>query len=371
MKPSNGLEVRPWLIAAGIVLINGLAGSPPIAGADDFQKKTKFWAQLNAPMTAIVDGLPLREALSRICEPVELNFFLDRQVDPTSPVVVGSSVGPTIFVALDLIVQQRDCVVMPVANVVLVGRANWVDATAASLLNVSATPSTDSLVDVSWPEPSTPREAFAAALGLSAAKTESVALPHDLWPSVSWKQIDRSVALSLVLAQFDLQLEGPFELPNLAWKAKPISVKGSFERTYSSDSKSSLVHRLAQAHDPQSRTLKDNDRLLVRATPLAHRLITRELLKEFAKTVAAREPEEEKRFSLNRTQASAATALHQFARAAGRQCIIEPDAVEACQRRIELEAKDETLRSLIDRVARQVGVVVHWHSDKIVVTVAP
>lgn len=334
---------------------------------DDFRRKTKFWAQLNAPMTAVLDGVPFREALERICDPVEINVCLDRHVDPSAAVMSGT-VGPTIYSALDKLARQHDCVVMPVCNVVLVGRPKWVDATSAALLAITAQESADDAsIEISWPDLTTGRKAFAIAMGKQSADLNDVALPHDLWPKQKWSQIDRRVAVALVLAQFDLQLGQAIDSSTSEIVAKPLSGLGSWDRTYSSDTKSSLVGRVIKQNDSESQSLTDDDSLIIKANSKAHRIATDTLLHEFAKLAASKAKDDTKTFSVRRTETSAGAALTQFAQASGRRCVIESSAIQSCQKRITLEAKDETLKSLINRIAQQADVLVQWYDDKIVV----
>jgi hypothetical protein len=76
-------------------------------------------------------------------------------------------------------------------------------------------------------------------------------------------------------------------------------------------------------------------------------------------------------FSLKPTRAPAGELLVSFAKAAGRNCRIDPAASEACRRVMTIEADQQTLRELIDKVAAEVGVEVVWRDDVIIVTAAP
>ena len=362
--------MRRLLIVGLVVTVVAAVCSPQNVFADDFRRKTKFWALLNAPMTAVVDGMPMRDALERIRQAVGINLCLDRQVDPTSPVKPGA-LGPTIFVALKKIAAERGCVVMPVCNVVLVGRPPWVDRTAASMLasegSEAREDAADRFVNVSWPTLSTPAEALVAVAGDDRPAGLGELLPHDLWQEQKWEQIERNVATALVLAQCDLYLAERREGSSGRLLTEHRSITEPFDRMYSPDLKSSVLRKAISSHDRKSRAVVDDDILLVKATVAAHRVGTNALLTEFAKSVAASEPKDSKTFSLKRTQTSAGAALMQFAQAAGRKCIIEDDAVEACQKQITLEAKDETIKNLINRIAKKIDVMVVWGDQQIVV----
>ncbi len=83
--------------------------------------------------------------------------------------------------------------------------------------------------------------------------------------------------------------------------------------------------------------------------------------------VAAPNPSKDT-FTLKKMSTTAENALIQFAQAAGRTCLIEADAVAACKQIVSIEGQDITLEQLIAMVAKQVGVEVRWHDDRIVVS---
>ena len=114
-----------WLIFAIVTF-------PSVAKSDNFSQRDPFFAKLAAPMTSVVDGKSFRDAIQGIADQAELNLCLDRRVDPTTPVNLGEPAQPTVYAAIEKVAAQRDCVVMPVAGVLLVGREEWVDRTAAS-----------------------------------------------------------------------------------------------------------------------------------------------------------------------------------------------------------------------------------------------
>ncbi len=351
----------PTRLAAGLAL---LCCFFVLATADDFSSRDPFFAALTTPMTSIQDGKPFREALLAIADQVELNLWLDRKVDPTAPVAAGP-VGPTVSAAIEELAARRNCVVMPVANVMLVGRPQWVDATAASLLSLQVDGNAAAVADISWDMLTTPESALKIAVNDESARV-TPPLPHDLWPANHWKQIDRRVAVTLVLAQFDRRPVSSESLSDLA--SVPASTTGTFSRRYWTGSQSTAIRAAMQKVDRNSRFRVRDDWLEASGGASAHRAAVGAMLAK--RNVAAMpDPDHDKRiFSLKPTRSSAENLLRQFAETAGRKCVIHPDAIQACKGIVTIEAKDNTLVQLIEKAAKAAGVVATWQGDTILVT---
>ena len=176
------------------------------AFGDDFSEASPIYGKLATPMNSVFDGKSFRSAVTGIAEQVGLNLWLDRHVDPTSVVEVGPS-GPNVYGAIERIAASRDCVLMPVGNVLLVGRPEWVAAATAAVMTIPDASSADARVKVAWEDLTTPSTALARAAG--KATNVSPELPHDLWPKTTWTDVNPAVAVALVLAQFDLQSKSP------------------------------------------------------------------------------------------------------------------------------------------------------------------
>ncbi len=343
--------IRQYLMLA-LCLLATASVSP--SAADDFSGKDRFFAQLSTPLTSIQDGKPLREALQSIAGQVQLNLWFDRKVDPTSPIDLGP-VGPTVYQAIRKIAEANGCVVMAVSEVVLVGRPQWVDTTAASLIAISTRRSAAAKIDVQWDPLTTPREAYQVIADGGAAT--GPALPHDLWPAVHWQKIDRRVANALVLAQFDLR---PGTSP-----ARPIAatLPASVTRRYPAAAKNQLDGAMRNV-DRTSRVRLSNGWTVASGSLSAHRAAVAELLKADARVAA----NANQVFSLKPTEARVGDLLTKFALTAGRHCKIDPAAIEACEKVITLEATDQTLRQLVDQVATRGGVTATWTETAIIVT---
>jgi hypothetical protein len=351
------LQLELLVLAALIVI-------PCQTRADDLSEKDRFFLQLSAPMTSIVDGLSFRDGIRRIADQAEVNLWIDRGVDPTAPIIAAGPVGPTVFAAIQKLADGRDCVVMPVSGVMLVGKPQWVDQTAASILQLEGS-GKQQLADVAWDDLATPAEAFAQAVSTKrGAANMNPPLPHDLWPATSWKQIDERVAVTLVLAQFGLK---PQSTANMnALKPVAASATGRFKRRYSQGKADAAIRNAMHQFDRNSRVSTRQGWIEATASVAAHRKATAAMVDQFA---VSRGPDPDKdTFTLKRLSTTAENVLTLLARTAQRTCVIQPEANELCKTIITVEAVDVSLRKLVDMVADQAGVVAEWQDNKIVIS---
>lgn len=321
--------------------------------------------KLSAPMTSIVDGKPFRDGLAGIAAQARLNLWLDRAVDPTAPVEVGP-VGPTVFAAIEKLAARRDCVVMPVAGVVLVGRPEWVDRTTASILSLriadKGTPT-----NISWDDLTTPLEAISNAAAAGSEVNVDPNLPHDLWPATAWNQIDRRVAVTLILAQFDRR---PTSTDSLrAVRSTAATSNGRVTRRYGRSKADEAIGNAMAEVDRQSRVRQAGQWLVATGTIAAHRAGARAMLQHLAKG-AAPDPDKDT-FTVKKMSTTAENAFRQLAQSAGKNCVIDAEAREACKKMVSIEGEDVTLRRLIDAVAGQAGVVATWQGSNIVISLVP
>lgn len=336
------------------------------ARADEFNSQASLYRQLLAPMTSVIDGKSFREAIVRVAEQAELNIWIDRRVDPTALVNAGQ-LGPNVYAAIKQIAATRECVVMPVAGVLLIGRPEWVDATADVLIKMTG-PSADDPVNVRWDDLTTPGDAIKTIVG---DQPEGLQLPHDLWPTTAWAKIDRHVAIALVLAQFDQQPPVAKDLDGnlVGIEFSDPASRGSCRRRYRTD-KYAKEFRSALSHaDRRSAVKAEGNVLVAQATSKAHRLATDKLIGRMAADVVAK-PANEAVFSL-KLKERAGAAIGAFAQRAGRKCVIEPDARELAEKVVSLEANNKTLRQLAEMVARNAGLVVDWKEKEVVVSKGP
>ena len=326
---------------------------------EELLSSSKFFQQLSAPLSIVVDGQPFRDCVMHVAKRSEINVWIDRQVDPSATIHPGQT-GPTVFAALQTIAQQRDCVVMPVANVVLIGRPAWVDSTSAALITC---PTSSTAATIQWDEMTTPTVAYAAATG--DAGPSDVRLPHDLWPATKLRLIKRPIAANLVLSQFGRHLS---------------STKTMDPKTSLTNNSDQAVTRGYSTSDEIKSAFSDSTakfktagkKTFVTALPTAHRLATAIL---FSKKVPAnakpnRFRADDRQFSLKLENKPAGAAIKSFASTAGAKCIIAPQAAEAASKLVSLEATNKTLAQLIDMVAEKSGLKATWADDTLTIDLA-
>jgi hypothetical protein len=236
-----------------------------------------------------------------------------------------------------------------------------VEQTSAAILAIPAARRGGS-IDVSWNDLTTPQEALRAVTeGASGSARGQPTLPHDLWPAVTWNNLDRQVAIALVLAQFESTFEdrdGQNDPPQ------------TFTRRYSQDAVSlPPIRQAMRAADPASQVRASGDWIVAKGTIAAHWAATITMLHQAAESTGA-DPDADT-FHLKKLSTSAENAFQQLAQAARKTCIIKPEAAQACKTIISIEGRDVTIRQLIDIAAEQAGVVATWKTDSIEISLAP
>ncbi|MDG2220295.1 MAG: hypothetical protein P8L85_02885 [Rubripirellula sp.] len=309
-------------------------------------------------MTSIVDGQPFREGLHRIADEAKVNIWLDRRVDPSRVIRVGP-VGPTVFGALETLAASHDCVITPIDNVLLVGRAAWVDQTLSNLLAI--TPSKNPpATTINWDDLTTPQE----ALQKVTRSTNTPNLPHDLWPAVMLRAVTPEVSITLILAQFDAKpqfgkTQGlPFQITR---SPKPTTAS----RSYFPGGRPTELRNIVAKLDPKHKTKLIGNQLRILTSPTVHRQLVSQLLR--AQQPAGPDPDRDT-FTVRKMSTSAANAFQQLAASAGKKCVIDPAAENACQQQVTVEGQDITLKTLVSRIAQQAGVQVTWQNDSILIT---
>ena len=349
------------ILARVCVTVCVLAAFGRSATADDFTSQDRFFAILASPMNSLVDGKSFRGAIQGIAEQTQLNVCIDRRVDPTAPVNVGP-VGPSVYAAIAKIAATRDCVVMPVAGVLLVGREEWVDTTTDTLLSLPATRVRGAAAEVRWDDLTTSSDALQQAAGTRVGLNQPI--PYDLWPETKWKPISRAVAVSLVLAQFDLKAQATTSFDRI--QLVPATGRPSSMRRYAKGMEEA-VRQAMTAVDPKSRVRPSAQWCIATGTAKAHRNAAERILAEAKPDLP--DPNQET-FTVKRVETNAFNVLNQLAQTAGRKCVIDDNARKACETIVVLEGTDQTLSQLAKLIAQQAGLVTKWTPEALQVSLA-
>jgi hypothetical protein len=175
---------------------------------------------------------------------------------------------------------------------------------------------------------------------------------------VEWKQIERQVAITLILAQF-----ADVGDRDITPRGRPGRVTRRYARG------PVPVERLTaafKAADASAQVRVSPRSVLAEASISAHREATCLLLREAGK--GSRPDPDRDTFTLKKMTTSAENALRQLANTAGKTCVIEPTAANACKASITLEGQDVTLRQLVELVAGQAGLTARWQGDNILIS---
>ena len=359
-SPRQLSRITPWSKVVSLTSLLFVLCIARVSFADDFSEASPIYGKLATPMNSVFDGKSFRSAISGIADQVGLNIWVDRGVDPTAVVKVGSS-GSTVYGALSQIAASRDCVLMPISNVLLIGRRDRVaKLTAAIMRSPTKAGRSADLVDVKWDDLTTPTAALNQSTG--NASDSSQTLPHDLWPETVWTQINKDLAVALILGQFDLQFDQSLFPQRLV--TSRMKEPGRLKRRYSS-SLAKIVRPIVTKADPTARMRISGKWLETTATFSAHTSATEAIFAALKPTLP--DPDKDT-FTLKQMRTSAGNALQQLCGVAGRRCEIAPAARKACEQTVTVEGKDATLRELIDLVAKQAGVKVRWGDGVIFVS---
>ncbi|TWU40831.1 hypothetical protein [Novipirellula artificiosorum] len=338
-----------------------------VAAGEPVSLKDPMIRQLAAPTSAVVDGKPFREAVAELAGRSDLSVWVDRAVDPSVRIHAGQ-VGPTVYLALKQLAATGQCVVMPIDNVVLIGRATWVDATTASLMSLRAVTRkrrSPPLQDLAWPEATTPTEALKIVFDRGKISAATIPMPHDLWPAKQWSSIDPGVATCLLLAQFERTLD-PEAFPKRL-VVIPMDRTRQYKVRYDvAEGRSEMVAAIRRVDREMSvRTVEAG--FEITATASAHRAAIDTFLTELADDLGGPGDIDTPNVTLNLANMPADQVFHHLAGTAGRDCVIAADAATLCKQLVFYQAEKVTLRQVTDKVAEQVGVKVVWTDEQLLI----
>lgn len=343
------------MIAQVAMIFLQLLSTNMVLAIDTFDESEGFSRRLKGRTSSVLDGKTFRSALERLTEANQLNLWLDRQVNPSAILSVGP-VGPTVFLAIQKIAASQSCEVMPISNVVLVGRSSWIDQMTEEILK---TPQgrMGLRIDLEWEKLSTPKEVMQKLLGTT--ETSASGLPHDHWPETRLLKVHKGVAQLLIEGQF-AQAPSKSATPGLP----------TIKRTYRLETPTAgEAQKDLKGIVPDARFDKFSEGLSIRANARDHRLVTQWILSRHDSQQGVDVNKDT--FSLNKLSTSAENAFQQLAKTANLRCVIQAEAQPACKRLVTLEGKDVTLRFLIEKIAQQIDVQVEWQTSAIVISKSP
>lgn len=333
-------------------------------------------------------GRSLRETLDILSQATRVAYWLDRRVDSSQTVAVPSA-GPTVEQAFSNTAAAAGLVSLPIDNLVLVGRADWVDHAGTLVLaagsraprgrdngqpgTVVPEQSSEQPVAIRWGMLTTPDEALAMVAKPLSVDVGTLRLPHDLWPAFSNDAIRPTTVLTLIGCEFDrwLQIDDAGRL-----SADPYPDLVSIEKTYPSALVAAAKDDIQQI-DAEALLTEQRSQTTVRSGARVHRLLTvRRLLSDRGpvhhRPAARPRPDvatADKRFTIHWEAAPAGKALQSLAQAGGWKLVMLPATKEHAARLINLQAEDMPLKDLVNKVAQQVALTASWDGETLTIDV--
>nr|WP_095740639.1 hypothetical protein [Rhodopirellula sp. SM50] len=376
------LRFQPLVCTVVVTAISvlHLAGlSKPISAADPLSQTDDFAQRLREPHTGFADGQSLRLAVAVVSQqqtqPIRhINTWLDRKVNPDRLVSPGG-LGPTRYASLCTVAASAGCVCYPVDNCVLIGRASWVAELSHRLYSDvdDDTPSRRSRrgdaesMDLQWPDLTTPDEALQLVRGHSAERQSGdiapTALPHDLWPKTTLRDISPHLALQLIAGQF------LGELPD-------DRIDVAFARSYQFAGASSVIDGLRET-DPNLQVKVSGGQIRLLAIPAAHQAFCRQMLSipdqeqdpvpanPAAGTALDRLKANQRTFSLEVVDKPAGPLIQALVGQLGLQCQFDPAANPQLEKRVSLSVVDQTLWQLVRLITDQASLKIDAAGGKL------
>jgi hypothetical protein len=302
----------------------------------------------------------------------KINIWLDRNIDPTSQIDIGTA-GPTVWHCVLKLADTRNAVVFPVGNVLLIGTPDRVDATASELFALQSNPSNEPKRSFQWERLTTPNEAFAVIT--DGSMELQPLLPHDLWAETHWRDMTRSVAAALVLAQVGRQLDQ--EIPSTPAK-DPVAtrellvVKAPIALEYPLADIVPAARRALEEADPHHSIDTHQDRVTVVASIQGHRRFTTEIVQAIAArakrpvagAVAAMRASKQN-YTFRLINKSAGEALASLAASANVAMEIDADATSLASKLVTLELNNLRLPEVFERIAAEANLRIVYEEQKV------
>ncbi|QDV68451.1 hypothetical protein Poly24_21600 [Rosistilla carotiformis] len=339
-------------------------------GADD------FGGQLASTCRVTGTELPLRVVAHRIGETHQINVWIDRRIDPTTPVSLSASAG-SLQQTLEAIATQADLEVGYADPIVIVapqGRA--IDAATRILalrselkeLPISVAKRLLQPHDLDWPRATTPAEIAEQISQTWNVLVAGDSLPHDLWDRSALRQIDAGGALVLLAEGFDLVPQ--YDLQTATFRMHPIEEGPAVGLDYPAAKVTASVTRALRKIDPEVTFEKRGALIRVTGNSSVHHRIRNIDAVPNAKPnkgLAAVEPQM-RRFTLRIPGVKpAASILQAVCNASGFTLDTSAASSERLKMPVSLEVEDQLATEIIESICAQAGLTVRFDATTAIV----
>jgi hypothetical protein len=321
-------------------------------------------------ITATWQGIDLRQAADRLAQSQRLCVWLDRRVDPSTPIAITAT-NSTLGEVLDQLTEQADAGWVREGDLIYVGPTESVREFRTLLAiareqNKQVTPGVRKQIErrvvMDIPRLAEPRRLVEQLAEQAGVRVENLdAVPHDLWPRKELPAMTVGEHLALVLVGFDLGWRP--ETQSKSIRLVPIERPVMLEKTYDR-------RQLAAAPDSDAKTAAlakagSAARVTIAATAEEHDALrgrTGSPRPEPKKLAAGKQV-----YSLRAQDQPAGAVLEQLAKQLGKK-LDASDEVRQSDRwtqRVSFEVQEADLAELIEAIAKPAGLSAQVTDDAI------
>ncbi len=347
---------------------------PAVCAADSFDD------QLRSVCRVVGTELPLRVVAQRIGDAHGINVWIDRRVDPSTPVSLSAAAG-SLQQTLEAIAAKSQLEVGYASPVVILAPQGVAIDTATRILKlrsemkqlpISAATRLLEPQDLAWDRLSTPAE---IAQQIAAAWQVSVvgeSLPHDLWDRCKLQGVDAADALVLLAAGFDLAPNYNPQQATFGFDRIEKSVGVALE--YPSTKVAAGMARELRKIDPDVKLEKRGALIRVTGNSAVHHRIRsdRSAAKPKQNGGLADVAPGMRRFTLRIPgMKPAASILQAVCNASGFTLDTSAASSENLKRPVGLEVEDQLATAIIESICTQAGLTVRFDATTAVVADRP
>ena len=329
-----------------------------------------FQQSRHRPFSISWQAAPLRDRIGQLARQQGISVFLDRRIDPRTPINLAAS-NVTMEQLLLQLCDQQELGFCRLGDNFYLGSKLAAQRLLISSENVSKAQRKTSTALLkkaasAWPDLTTPKQALNALIAEADLKLANAdLLPHDLMPSGSMPPMTLDRRLRLLLIQFDLDYELKRNGRTLALRRiSNLPETGSVRFT---DVDLSLAKYQAIKAKATGSRMRRNKNSVTITGPVEELVMVRDfIVKSFSPPVSA---EGDQQFTLKVTSRRSAilSAIGKQLQMPVDTSLADPDALAEV---VSLSVVNVSLQELLDRVVADSGTTCNIINDKIVVSSA-
>jgi hypothetical protein len=321
-----------------------------------------FRQQLNQSEGISWQQRPLREGLARLSAAYGVAIFLDRRIDPETPITLALRDRPLASL-LNHIARSADAEMSLIGSVVYIGPPQTASqlATLAAIrkqeISTSSAEVKSNLLRPAawqWEELAQPRQLLDELARLAAVRVQNPeVIPLDLWPAVRLPPLTWSDRMTLLLAGFGLTFEIDSRGQSLQLITAPANAL--LEKRYSP--RGPAIDLAAQLRQllPQTTVRVDQGQVLVGARAEDHERVEQLLSGQSVRTSKTVKAGSQKVYTLKVENESAGNVVKTVAGYLGKELKFEPTLFEKLKQQVNLNVKDVTAEQLLESTLKPIG----------------